>query len=108
MRKALVRMHGVDAAVLTESDDRRDYRLAYLPAYEGPSVSLTLPRRSEPYEFNSFPPFFDGLLPEGLQLEALLREAKIDRQDLLSQLLSVGADLVGAVTVVPFIEGTDT
>lgn len=32
-------------------------------------------------------------------LDALLRNAKIDRDDPFSQLLAVGQDLVGAVTV---------
>jgi serine/threonine-protein kinase HipA len=51
------------------------------------------------YSFDSFPPFFDGLLPEGIQLESLLRRRKIDRGDLFAQLVAVGADLVGVVTV---------
>ncbi len=31
--------------------------------------------------------------------KGLLRQAKIDRNDLMSQLIAVGADLVGNVTV---------
>ena len=42
---------------------------------------------------------FDGLLPEGVQLTALLQRGKIDKHDLFSQLVAVGADLVGAVTI---------
>ena len=57
--------------------------------------------RDEPYQFDGFPPFFDGLLPEGAQLEALLRQQKLDRDDGFGQLLTVGGDLVGAVTVAP-------
>lgn len=49
--------------------------------------------------FETFPCFLEGLLPEGYNLEALLRAAKIDRHDLFSQLVATGADLVGAVTV---------
>lgn len=102
MREAIVLVHGVAAAVLSEADDGSGYRLVYDPGYAGPPVSLRLPRRAEPYVFDRFPPFFDGLLPEGLQLEALLREAKLDRDDYFAQLLTVGGDLVGAVTVAPF------
>ena len=51
------------------------------------------------YTFNKFPPFFEGLLPEGIQLEGLLKLNKIDRNDLFSQLIAVGDDVVGAVTV---------
>ena len=43
--------------------------------------------------------FFEGLLPEGIMLEGLLRYAKIDKNDYFSQLIQVGHDLVGNVTV---------
>ncbi len=105
MRKSIIYMHGVEAGILSESEDRTCYRFSYLPKYQGPPVSLNLLVQTEPFEFSEFPPFFDGLLPEGLQLEALLREAKIDRQDNFSQLLCVGSDLVGAVTVQRFEKG---
>ncbi len=71
----------------------------YDPDYSGPPVSLSMPVASIEHRFEAFPPFFEGLLPEGDQLEGLLRQRKIDRNDLLSQLLAVGADMVGAVTV---------
>jgi len=45
------------------------------------------------------PPFFDGLLPEGFQLEGLLKYGKIDRSDQFSQLIAIGADMVGNVTI---------
>jgi serine/threonine-protein kinase HipA len=51
------------------------------------------------YLFETFPPFFEGLLPEGYQLDALLRKAKLDKNDYFSQLVTVGRDLVGSVTV---------
>ena len=49
--------------------------------------------------FDEFPPFFEGLLPEGIQLDALLRQTKIDRNDFFSILLITGKDLVGSVTL---------
>jgi serine/threonine-protein kinase HipA len=101
MRSATVLVHGRPAGILTEFARNRIYRFRYNADYQGPPVSLTLPLRDEPYEFDRFPPFFDGVLPEGAQLEALLRTAKIDRDDPMRQLLTVGGDLVGAVTVVP-------
>lgn len=76
------------------------WRFTYLPEYDGPPVSLTLPVRSEPYDFASFPSVFEGVLPEGPQLEALLRRHKIDRHDTFRQLVTVGEDLVGSLTVV--------
>ena len=58
-----------------------------------------MPIRERIFEFDRFPPFFDGLLPEGVLLEALLKRRKIDRQDYFSQIVAVGEDLVGAATV---------
>ena len=99
MRSARVLMHGTLAGRLREEEG--GYAFAYEPDYSGPPISLTLPLRPEPYRFDHFPPFFDGLLPEGWQLEALLRQAKLDRSDLFGQLLAVGEDPVGAASVLP-------
>lgn len=99
MRQARVLMHGVPAGVLREEQRGACYSFEYLDGYRGPPVSLTLPLARGRFDFNHFPTFFDGLLPEGAQLDALLRLRKIDRDDNFSQLLAVGADLVGAVTV---------
>ena len=99
MRRADVFIHGLHAGLLEEITPRTVFRFTYDAAYDGPPVSLTTPVRPEPYEYDTFPPFLEGLLPEGYNLEALLRALKIDRQDLFSQLLAVGRDMVGAVTV---------
>lgn len=99
IRKAEVYVKGELAGVLEELQKRKRYRFAYLETYKGPPVSLTMPITQSSYTFDAFPPFFDGLLPEGIQLEGLLRQAKLDRKDCFGQLLAVGADMVGAVTV---------
>lgn len=99
MRKAKVFVHGQFAGWLQESDDRKEYTFSYVNNYNGEPVSLSMPVRNSSYVFQRFPAFFDGVLPEGYQLEALLRQLKIDRSDYFSQLLAVGEDLVGAVTV---------
>ena len=52
-----------------------------------------------PYEFDKFPPVFEGLLPEGMPLEAMLRQNKIDKKDLFKQLVTVGEDVVGSLTI---------
>ncbi len=99
MRQATVKVHDLEAGILTETDDKR-YSFVYHTDYKGAPVSLTMPFYTEGvYEFATFPPFFDGVLPEGGQLEGLLRIRKINRFDYFSQLLAVGQDLVGAVTV---------
>ncbi len=97
MRKAQIFFDSRPAGTLTEENGH--YVFEYGKDYKGPSLSRTMLRESGRFEFEEFPPFFDGLLPEGVNLEALLRKSKIDRRDYFGQLLAVGQDLVGAVTV---------
>ena len=101
MRRVNILENGTPAGYLAELEQGRIYTFTYLPNYQGEPVSLTLPVRSAPYLYSQFPSFFEGLLPEGMQLDALLRSRKIDAGDYLSQLIAVGGDLVGSVTVTP-------
>ncbi len=101
MRKANIYMQDKLAGFLTESTDRNIYTFEYLASYERLPVSLTMPVEQKSFSYNHFPPFFDGVLPEGIMLDGLLRQLKIDKRDYFSQLLAVGEDLVGAVTVKP-------
>ena len=96
-------MHNETAGTLIELENG-SFLFVYDPTYPGDPVSLSLPVREEPYTFESFPPFFDGLLPEGPQLEALLKIRKLDRYDYFSQLVATGEDLVGAVSVMKWNE----
>ena len=100
MKKISVFVNGQMAGELEEIKRGSAYRFHYLPEYKGPSVSLEMPTTELIYEYDRFPPFFEGLLPEGVMLEGLLRQTKIDRNDLMSQIIAVGKDLVGNVTVV--------
>ncbi len=99
MRKAKVYMHTKLAGYLTEVEKNKKYKFSYDDNFKGNPISLTMPVKIKEFYFNSFPPFFDGLLPEGIQLDGLLRIKKIDRDDYFSQLMATGADLVGAVSV---------
>ncbi|QSB29243.1 HipA N-terminal domain-containing protein [Flavobacterium sp. CLA17] len=98
MRSAIVYVHDIRAGILSE-DDYGKYQFTYDNDYALAPVSLTMPVSHRTYSFNDFPPFFEGLLPEGIMLEGLLKISKIDKKDYLSQLIAIGGDLVGAVTV---------
>jgi serine/threonine-protein kinase HipA len=74
-RCAAIFQGGVLAGHLSETSPGH-WTFHYETAYSGEPVSLTLPLRAEPYEFEGFPPVFEGLLPEGPQLESLLRKHK--------------------------------
>lgn len=47
------------------------------------------------------PPFFAGLLPEGVRLQALTAAARTSIDDHLTLLLVVGADTIGDVQILP-------
>ena len=98
MRKSEVYQQGALAGVLDELDGGR-WRFTYADGYSGQPVSLTMPMAQAVHEFDRFPPAFEGLLPEGSQLEAMLRRYKLDRTDLFGQLMMAGQDLVGSLTV---------
>lgn len=99
-RSASIYQQDVLAGYLVEKEDGT-WAFSYHEGYDGIPVSLTLPVQSEPYHFHRFPPFFEGLLPEGVMQEALLRRLKIDKSDYFEQLLAVGRDLVGSITIFP-------
>lgn len=99
MRIAKIFNFGAHAGELVEIEKGKNYQFKYLDSYIGAPISLTMPTSKKDYTFDHFPPFFEGLLPEGIQLDALLRQTKIDRNDFLSILLITGKDLVGSVTV---------
>lgn len=67
-----------------------------------PPIALHLPKRTEGIEAGgttNLPPFFAGLLPEGVMQEAITRSVRISRDDLFSLLAITGYDAVGDVTV---------
>ena len=104
MRKAKVYVKGIEAGILTENISGKAYTFEYHENYNGPEVSCTMLPGQKKYSYHEFPPFFEGLLPEGIQLEGLLKLNKIDRNDLFSQLMAAGDDVVGAVTIKEIVE----
>jgi serine/threonine-protein kinase HipA len=104
MKKALVYNFGVQCGILEEVTPKRKYIFRYNEGYKGNPVSLTMPVTDAEYCYDEFPPFFDGLLPEGFNLDAMCRSLKIDKEDAFGQLLASGRDVVGSVSVEPYDE----
>ena len=98
MRKARIFVNDIEAGIFEKLKGDK-YKFTYHPDYQDGPVSLTMPLKNKIYEFDVFPAFFEGLLPEGTMLEALLRKYKIDKNDYFGQLIKVGQDVVGAVTI---------
>ena len=99
MKKAKVFVNGHLAGELQEIERGKQYHFVYFQKLQRPFSIFRNANSQLIYEFDQFPPFFEGLLPEGMMLEGLLRQTKIDRHDFMSQLIAVGGDLVGNVTV---------
>lgn len=99
MRKAKIFVNGHLAGILEETEKFKRYRFDYIEGYAGLPVSLNMPVARKSFIFDHFPPFFEGVLPEGFQLQALLKQGKIDANDYFQQLVTVGHDLVGNVTI---------
>ena len=104
MRRAKIFVKGVEAGTLTELKRDSEYLFEYLDKYDGLEISRTMLTNVKVYKFDKFPPFFDGLLPEGIQLDGLLKIKKIDKNDYFSQLMAVGEDLIGVITVKEILE----
>lgn len=100
MKRAHIYQQDQLAGVLEARDDG-SYRFTYEPGFRGEPISLTMPTSQAVWEFPNFPAPFEGLLPEGVQLDALLRIRKLDHQDLFGQLLAVGHDVVGSLRIEP-------
>lgn len=98
MKSALIYQQDEFAGRLEVRDDST-CRFTYEPGYHGEPVSLTMPVQQQVWDFPKFPAPFEGLLPEGTQLDALLRVRKLDRNDLFGQLLAVGGDVVGSLRI---------
>ena len=104
MRRAKVFVNGLEAGILMEIHQAKEYVFEYLEGYKGLEVSRTMMPCKRKYTYARFPPFFEGLLPEGIQLEGLLKIKKIDKDDLFSQLMAVGNELVGVITLKEIVE----
>lgn len=87
------------AGKLLREDDT--FVFEYETSYEGPPAFLGWDKAQPRREWNTFPAAFDSLLPEGVLLDQLLIKNKLDRSDKWGQLMAVGLDLTGFVSVLP-------
>lgn len=99
MKRAKIFVDDTYAGILEEIVKGKKYQVLYNDGYTGGPISLTMPISQRVYIFDHFPPYFEGLLPEGPMLDALLRKRKLDADDYFEQLMCVGKEVVGNVTV---------
>jgi serine/threonine-protein kinase HipA len=89
------------AGTIGETTD--GFSFSYDPAYladptTGP-ISLTMPKRAEPYRSSHLFPAFCGILAEGSLATIQCQLQRIDEHDLFGRLLATCEDAIGAVSV---------
>ncbi len=102
MARGIVYYRDIPAGIIEQ--DATGYIFTYSDSYladrDLPAISLTLPKRQEPYHSTILFPFFFGLLAEGATREIQCQELKIDENDHFTRLLkTAGVDTIGPVTV---------
>lgn len=96
-RQVEVWLYDTAAGILSEHEGV--YHFTYHIDYVGPSLSISMPVRAEPYISEDLHPFFKGLAPEGWLRKRYSEIQKIDGRDLFGLLMHNGADLLGAIVI---------
>lgn len=103
LRKAYIWVGNRVAGELSETVEGEfifQYEKTYCDDPTAHPVSLTLPKKWEPYSSKNLFPFFDGLIPEGWLLNIGIKNWKIDPRDRFGLLLHLCHDCIGNVSVV--------
>ena len=95
---------GRDVGLLS-LDRHGEMRFAYSKAWladdTAPPVSFSLPKRQQPFSRREARPFFEGLLPEEEQREAIAAALGISKGNEFRLLESLGGEVAGALTLWP-------
>lgn len=103
LRKAKIWVNNHWAGSLLETSEGEfifQYEQTYCDDSSHHPVSLTLPKKMEPYRSKTLFPFFDGLIPEGWLLAIGAKNWKVDPRDRFGLLLHLCQDCIGNVSVV--------
>lgn len=101
-QKAVVYYNNKVAGYLSKVNGKYAFRYDedYLSEEDYPSISLSLPKRVQPYESDKLFAFFYGLLAEGDNKEIQCRKLRIDERDHFTRLIKTAAEnTIGAITV---------
>lgn len=90
---------------LLRVDENGDLEFVYDPDWVDdaarPAVSISLPKRLEPFNRRETRPFFAGLLPEEAQRDAVAHALGVSRANDFRLLERLGGDVAGALTLWP-------
>ena len=77
------------------------YRPDWLHDADAPALSVSLPKREEPFSRRECRPFFGGLLPEESQRDAAAQALGVSRANDFALLDRLGGDVAGALQLLP-------
>jgi len=77
------------------------YGSDWLRDADAPALSVSLPRREEPYSRRECRPFFGGLLPEESQRDQVARVLGVSGANEFALLYRLGGDVAGAIELLP-------
>lgn len=104
MRALAVWWEGAVVGTLT-ADRHGAMRFAYDAAWladpAAPALSVSLPKRAEPFPPRRCRPFFEGLLPEGAQRDAVASALGVSRANEFRLLEGLGGEVAGALALWP-------
>ncbi len=90
---------------LLQIDQHGDLAFTYDPAWladpRKPAISVSLPKRVEPFNRRETRPFFAGLLPEEAQRVAVARALGVSKANDFRLLEQLGGDVAGALALWP-------
>lgn len=82
-------------------DSRFAYDSSWLADPAAPPLSFSLPKRARPFGRRECRPFFEGLLPEERQRDAIARRLGISPGNDFRLLEALGGDVAGALVLLP-------
>jgi serine/threonine-protein kinase HipA len=77
------------------------YAAEWLAREDAPAISVSLPKRTEPYSRRECRPFFGGLLPEEAQRDAVAQALGVSAGNDFALLDRLGGDVAGALELLP-------
>jgi HipA-like protein len=100
--KAVVYFNSIPTGELEKNPSGYVFRYfeSYLADKDCPAISISLPKRAEPFQSKTMFPFFFGLLSEGENKEIICKTLRIDPRDNFSLLINSACyDTIGPITV---------
>lgn len=94
-------LHRQRVGTLYLTDGRMTFRYtdAALASSQVPALSISLPKRAEPFNDFEARPYFAGLLPEGRLRDLIGARLQVSRQNEFGLLREIGGECAGAVSI---------